>query len=811
MEWNFADVWEAVADTVPDEPAQIHGDRRYRWCDFDRRADGVAAALLAAGLGHQDKVALNLFNGPEYLEGAFAAMKAGLVPVNTNYRYGPGELVYLWDNADACAVVFHGELTDSVRQARERLPGVKLWLHVDDGTDPCPDWAVPYEDAAESKADRTTAPWGRSGDDLLLIYTGGTTGQPKGVMWRQHDMYRASDTAHDPPEMDLEHVRARIAAAEQRPVGMPAAPLMHGTGYVFAGTILSRGGTVVTATSRRLDIAELLDLIQRHRVSALSIVGDAFCRPIVDLLDEQPGQWDLSSLTAVSSSGMMWSPELKERLLAHAPNALLVDFLNSSEASGMGRSVASNRKKASSARFRLGENSFVIDENGVPVEPGSGVPGRLAMRGILPIGYYKDPEKTAATFPVINGVRCSVPGDYARVEADGSITLLGRGSTSINTGGEKVFPEEVEEALKTHADVTDAIVVGVPDSRFGNAVAAMVAVRDGADVTPDALIEHVRGLLARYKAPRHVMLVDSVLRSPNGKADYPAIKKRVEAWLAGNHSKSGNVTPMSQILFEKRDGLAYVTLNRPEKRNALTPEMVIRLAGFWEDVAADESIRAVLITGAGDKAFSSGGDLGSLIPMMLRSRPPADPWEEQLTGRRSLLSAAMLRNDTFFKPIVAAVNGPALAGGAELLLATDIRVASTHASFALTEVRRGLIAGGGSLVRLARQVPWTCAMEIALVGEPIDAETALRIGLYNRVVPPDEVFATAEKIARSIALGAPVALAKSKEAIVRSNGRPLAEAFAIETECTIANAKTDDAKEGPRAFMEKRDPVFLGR
>ena len=531
-EWNFADVWEAVADSVPEEPAQIHGDRRFGWAQFDRRADGVAATLLGAGLGRQDKVALNLFNGPEYLEAAFGAMKAGLVPVNTNYRYGPAELVYLWDNADAAAVVFHGELTDTVAEARQELPAVRLWLHVDDGTAPCPHWAQPYEEAAGCKADRTVAPWGRSGEDLLLIYTGGTTGRPKGVMWRQHDMYRASDTARDPAAMDLDHVRARIATAQSRPVGLPASPLMHGTGYVFAGTILSRGGTVVTAQSRRLDVVELLDLIGRHRVSALSIVGDAFCRPILDELEADPGRWDLTSLTAVSSSGMMWSPELKQRLLAHAPNAVLVDFLNSSEASGMGRSVTSAKKQASGGRFRLGENSFVIDDDGNQVEPGSGQVGRLAMRGILPLGYYKDPEKTAATFPVVNGVRCSVPGDYARVEADGSVILLGRGSTSINTGGEKVFPEEVEEALKTHPEVTDAVVVGVPDPRFGQAVAAVVAIRPDATVTPDALTQHVRGSLARYKAPRHVMLVDSVLRGANGKADYAAVKRRVEEWLA---------------------------------------------------------------------------------------------------------------------------------------------------------------------------------------------------------------------------------------------------------------------------------------
>lgn len=268
---------------------------------------------------------------------------------------------------------------------------------------------------------------------------------------------------------------------------------------------------------------------------------------------------------------------------------------------------------------------------------------------------------------------------------------------------------------------------------------------------------------------------------------------------------------MTQVLIEKRDGIAYVMLNRPEKRNALTPEMVVRLAAFWDEVADDESVRVVLVTGAGDKAFSSGGDLGKLIPIMMRTREPEDEWEERLAARRSLLYKALLRTDSFFKPVVAAVNGPAWAGGTEFLLGTDLRVAADTATFALTEVRRGLIPGGGSLVRLARQVAWADAMELALVGEPIDAAHALRIGLVNRVVPFDEVQKVAEDLARKIALGAPVALAKSKEAMVRSNGRPFDEAFAIESEATIANARTEDAKEGPRAFMEKRDPVFKGR
>lgn len=268
---------------------------------------------------------------------------------------------------------------------------------------------------------------------------------------------------------------------------------------------------------------------------------------------------------------------------------------------------------------------------------------------------------------------------------------------------------------------------------------------------------------------------------------------------------------MSHVLFEKRDGIAYVTLNRPEKRNAFSPEMIVRLVDVWADVEQDPDVRVVLLTGAGSQAFSSGGDLGSTIPLMMRSRPAVGEWEERFAADRKQLYAAILRDASFFKPVVAAINGHALAGGAEMILSTDVRVMSSEATIGVTEVRRGLIAGGGSLVRLARQIPWAQAMELALVGEPISAEQALRVGLVNRVVPPDEVLRTAEGLARRISLGAPVALAKTKEAIVRSSGRSLEEAFAIETQCTKDNAATADAKEGPRAFMEKREPMFTGR
>ena len=265
------------------------------------------------------------------------------------------------------------------------------------------------------------------------------------------------------------------------------------------------------------------------------------------------------------------------------------------------------------------------------------------------------------------------------------------------------------------------------------------------------------------------------------------------------------------LIVEKRDGIARVTLNRPDKRNAFSPEMLVRLCDAWVDIAKDPLVRVVLLTGAGDKAFSSGGDLGSVIPLMMRTRKPVGDWEERFAADRKQLGAAILRNATFYKPIVVAINGHAHAGGAEILLSTDIRIMSSEATIALTEVRRGLIASGGSLARLARQVPWAHAMELVLAGEPISAQHALAIGLVNRVVPPQDVLPTAEEFARRISQGAPIALLKSKEAIMRGSGRPLDEAFAIESQCTKENAATDDAKEGPRAFMEKRPPVFTGR
>jgi acyl-CoA synthetase (AMP-forming)/AMP-acid ligase II len=540
-EWNYADVWETIAETIPESVAQVQGSRRIAWGELDRRADGIASALIDAGVSRGDKVAEYLFNAPEYLESFFAALKIGLVPVNTNYRYASDELAYLWNDSDAVAVVFHGSFTERVDSVRSRVPAVRLWLHVDDGTGACPEWAVPYEQAAASADARTRAPWGRSGDDLIFLYTGGTTGMPKGVMWRNADLYAHSNsgTPIDPVETDLDHVRRRAAGGGHARAGvalMPASPLMHGTGMTMGMAGLRVAGSVVLLEGRSFDARECLDVIACERVYGVAIVGDAFARPMLDVLDGSPEQWDLSCIRLVTSAGVMWSEPVKQGLLAHLANAQLSDGFASSEAFGMGGSVSSRKDGVrSTGQFTLGDDARVIDLDGRDVVAGSGEPGLVAVGGPQPLGYYNDPEKSATTFRVIDGKRYSIPGDWATVDADGTLRLLGRGSVCINTGGEKVFPEEVEEALKTHAAVRDVIVVGVPDDRFGEAICAVVELVDGAGgraPEPAELIAHVKERLASFKAPRHVLIVASVGRAPNGKADYPRVRREAAAAIA---------------------------------------------------------------------------------------------------------------------------------------------------------------------------------------------------------------------------------------------------------------------------------------
>lgn len=532
MAWTFADVWEAIAKSQPETPALVQGQRVVTWRAFDERADALAAHLLAKGLGQQAKVAGYLFNGPEYLETYFAAFKAGLAPVNTNYRYGPEEIVYLFDNADAEAVVFHAGFTELLEKVRARLPKVKAWIAVAEPGHPAPAWADDYETVvAKTPAQRPVkAPWGRSGDDLLLLYTGGTTGMPKGVMWRQDDLFQVIGAGGNaamgiPPAESVEELVARIHGPEHlRPIMIVAAPLMHGTGQFSAFIAFNGGGTICSLPSRKFDAVELWNEVERLGATNIVLVGLAFSTPMLEALEANPGRWNLSSVRSMSSSGSMWSQENKRGLLKHMPQALIADSFGSSEAVGLGASASAAGMEAQTAAFMLGPNTGVFTEDGRRVAPGSGERGLVAVSGFLPMGYYKDEEKTAKTFRIMEGVRWSVPGDWAEVNTDGSLKLLGRGSVCINTGGEKVFPEEVEEALKRHPSVRDAVVVGVPDPRFGERICAVVEPEAGKQPTLAELSAHVHEQLAGYKAPRELVVVDTIGRAPNGKVDYKAIK-----------------------------------------------------------------------------------------------------------------------------------------------------------------------------------------------------------------------------------------------------------------------------------------------
>lgn len=535
-EWTYATQWESIAKAVADEPAIVQQGSVISWAEFDRAANGLADYLVKSGLGRQAKVALYARNCAEYLVGTYAALKASLVPFNVNYRYGNDELLYLFENGDAEAVLFEAVYADRIEAIRARLPGVKRWIAIARPGAPVPDWAVSYSDIEPADAPPTgNGP--RSSDDMIFVYTGGTTGMPKAVMWRQGDLigkggYGANPLLGLEPMTSPDEAGARASAMPLRIRMLIAPPLMHGTGLLSAFAALSVGGTVLLNDPDHFSATESLDLVEAWKANWLIIVGQPFAQPLLDAMDAQPGRWNLGSMLFFTSSGAMWSEENKKGLLRHMPQAALMDAFSSSEALGLGSSVMTAADTVHTAQFLLGEDCAVFDEDGNRVEPGSGVRGRVAVGGFIPIGYYKDPAKSEATFVTIEGRRWSIPGDWALINADGTLTLLGRGSQCINTGGEKVFPEEVEEALKRHPAVADAAVCGLADPRFGERVAAMASLKPGISVDSAELIDHVRGELAHYKAPRHLLCVDTVPRAPNGKMDYAEVRRQVGAAFA---------------------------------------------------------------------------------------------------------------------------------------------------------------------------------------------------------------------------------------------------------------------------------------
>lgn len=534
--WNYGDILDAIAEAVPgDNPCLIHGERIVSWADYTRRTNNLARALRERGIETGDKMAFYLRNHPAYLEGLGAAFKGRFTHVNVNYRYVDEELLYIFDNSDATVVLYGSEFADHVRALKDRLPKVKVFLEVSESGAPAVDGALDFETLCETG---DGAPLGieRSGDDLLFLYTGGTTGMPKGVMWG-HDDHWHSGTAGATPATELvppnslaEHVEnVRRAGGGGRL--MPCCPLMHGTGLFTAIGALAQGGSVVTMLGHSFDAEECWTAVDRWKINTLAIVGDAFAKPMLRELDAHPGRWDISSLLVIISSGVMWSMEVKQGLLKHHAGMVLTDSFGASEAVGFGRSDTTAEGTVQTARFALGEHCKVFTEDGREVRPGDPEPGFIARGGAIPKGYYKDPEKTAKTFPTINGERYSMPGDWVRVEADGSLTLLGRGSVCINTAGEKVYPEEVEEVLKEHPDVDDALVVGVPDDKWGQMVTAVVQLRPGVALDEEALRSHARTRLAGYKTPKRIFARDTLGRASNGKADYKLITAHARAEL----------------------------------------------------------------------------------------------------------------------------------------------------------------------------------------------------------------------------------------------------------------------------------------
>ena len=531
---NLASAWEAIADEVGDSTAVSVAGRHYSWTDFDDRAARLAGTMLEHGLGPDSKVALYLYNGNEYPEAQYAAFKVRGIPVNVNYRYTGDELAYILENSDAEAIFFDHTLADRLEAVRDRCPMLRLAVQVGGGE--VPDWALGYEEAVSADPMPRID---RSGSDLWFLYTGGTTGMPKAVMWDHTNLLGSMEATFRPFRLPVPSTPAE-AAATARSVAdagkeirqLCAAPLMHGTSGIPGLATLSHGGMLSTLSSRAFDADELWRIVELDRITMVTMVGDAFGRPMVESLDRASAEGrmpDLSSLRLLLSSGVMFSAAMKEAMLDHH-GCTIVDSLGSSEGTGMASQVMSRRRRdTATARFRLGEHTRVLTDEGIDVQPGSGERGQIALGWPLPLGYFKDPAKTEEAFPMVAGRRWSIPGDWATVEADGTVTLLGRGSACINTGGEKVFPEEVEEALKELDAVVDCNVVGLDDDRWGQAVTAVVELTAAGAADADELRAGVRERLAGYKVPKRVVLVDRVERSPNGKTDYRWAKSVAEA------------------------------------------------------------------------------------------------------------------------------------------------------------------------------------------------------------------------------------------------------------------------------------------
>jgi acyl-CoA synthetase (AMP-forming)/AMP-acid ligase II len=535
--FNIADMYEIVADKVPARDALVCGGQRATFAQLDERANRLAHYLLGRGVGAGDHVGLYLYNCNEYLEGMLACFKIRAVPINVNYRYVQDELLYIFDNADMVACIHNREFAPHIADVLASAPDLKTLVYVEDGSDADTGGiaSVEYEQAMEGQGDERDFQE-RADDDLFILYTGGTTGMPKGVMWPHKNVFFAAmggggwfhpDGAISAPEQIADRV------GDFPIVGMALAPLMHGACWWYACIQLLAGNTVVLNPSRSLVGEEVWDIVAEEKINAISIVGDAMAVPLLDALDANPGRWDLSSVFSVGSGGAVFSQSKQEAFKEHFPNVFITNSFGSSESGNMGMDGGGKKGQGLGNVTKSEFMSVISDVEGQAhrhVAPGE--MGIFARSGYIPVGYYNDPVKTAKTIVEVDGKPWLLLGDEARLEEDNSITVYGRGSNCINTGGEKVFPEEVEQALKANPAIFDCLVVGIPDERFGSRVAAVVSVRGDARLDLASVQEEARKCVAGYKVPRELHIVDEVPRAPSGKPAYP---RALEIALAGDH------------------------------------------------------------------------------------------------------------------------------------------------------------------------------------------------------------------------------------------------------------------------------------
>lgn len=521
MEYNLADLYEAIADVVPDNLALSTGDVRRTYAELDKRANRLAHYFQSRGIGRGDHVGLHLFNGHEFVETILALFKIRAVGININYRFVAPEVRYMIDNADLKGVVTQRRFLPVINEANAGLEPLKALVVIDDGTDATAGQeSIEYEAAVAQGSEERDFP-ARSGKDLYIIYTGGTTGMPKGVMWQHEDLFFSALQGGSPGGDPVESPEQLIEQAKEgwyTVTMLPCAPFIHGAAQFTQFICNLTGGKLVLQTGPSFDAKRILQLVAEEAVSTISLVGDAMAIPLIDEL--KSGDYDMSNLAVIASAGAILSASVQKEIEELLPDVMIVNSFGTSESGDLGRAAGDEDSHEGRPSFYMGEEVTVLDEDGNEIEPGSGKMGLVARSGRLPLGYYKDPEKTAERFKEFNGKRWVVPGDFATVEHDGRITFLGRGSKCINTGGEKVFPEEVEEALKAHPQIVDALVVGVPDPRFGSKVAAVFNTRENGSLSLEEVQAHCRKHVAGYKIPRQITITETVSRFPSGKPDY---------------------------------------------------------------------------------------------------------------------------------------------------------------------------------------------------------------------------------------------------------------------------------------------------